>query len=185
MRIDRSKHSLFGASKVAADVVVQEYGRYFDEDVLPPRRLPDPAPPFGRRVPRFPRVPDAVHHERNAYAVFGYRGKQLATTSTAPITIRAFKCYFFMQSRAVERSTTSAAACFSNCSMIEAIGECERIAGRELRWQLSERNRLGDHRWWISDLSEFRTDYPEWRLRFGIEEILREIYDRNSERWAA
>jgi CDP-paratose 2-epimerase len=70
-----------------------------------------------------------------------------------------------------------------NCSMLEAIEACERIAGAELRWELSERARIGDHRWWISDLSEFQADYPDWSLRYGIEEILQEMYEQNAERW--
>jgi hypothetical protein len=56
---------------------------------------------------------------------------------------------------------------------------------RELDWELSDQHRVGDHRWWISDLGEFRRDYPEWRLRYGIEEILREIHEQNVERWTA
>jgi CDP-paratose 2-epimerase len=72
---------------------------------------------------------------------------------------------------------------FSNCSMLEAIDACEGIAGRELSWELSDENRIGDHRWWISDVAEFEADYPEWSLRFGIDEILREMYEQNVERW--
>jgi CDP-paratose 2-epimerase len=73
---------------------------------------------------------------------------------------------------------------FTNVSMIEAIGVCEEIAGRKLECALSEQARLGDHRRWISDLAAFKTDYREWRLTFGIEEVLRDIYERNVEQWA-
>ena len=69
--------------------------------------------------------------------------------------------------------------------MLEAIEACERISGNELRWTLSDDNRIGDHRWWISDLSAFRADYPEWDLRYGIEEILQEMIEQNAERWLA
>jgi len=72
----------------------------------------------------------------------------------------------------------------SNCSMLEAIASCEQIAGRELSWDLVETPRIGDHRWWISDLREFRADYPSWQLRYGIEDILREIHERNVELWS-
>jgi CDP-paratose 2-epimerase len=71
----------------------------------------------------------------------------------------------------------------ANCSMLEAIELCERIAGRELDWELSDRPRIGDHRWWISDLREFEADYPAWEPRHGIEATLREIYEGNAERW--
>ncbi len=69
--------------------------------------------------------------------------------------------------------------------MLEAIEICERIAGRELSWEMSEEPRIGDHRWWISDLAPFDADYPDWRLRYVIEEILREMYEPNAERWTA
>ena len=69
--------------------------------------------------------------------------------------------------------------------MLEAIELCERIAGRELDWRLPDEPRIGDHRWWISDLREFEADYPGWTLRYGIEETLSEIHERNAERWLA
>jgi CDP-paratose 2-epimerase len=69
--------------------------------------------------------------------------------------------------------------------MLEAIEACQRIAGRELEWKLVDEARVGDHRWWISDLAEFQTDFPDWAPRFGTEEILGEIYEQNVERWTA
>jgi NAD(P)-dependent dehydrogenase (short-subunit alcohol dehydrogenase family) len=71
------------------------------------------------------------------------------------------------------------------CSMVEAIGLCERIAGRELDWTLSEEARTGDHRWWISDLGEFTRDYPDWSQDYDLEGTLHEIHDENAERWSA
>ena len=71
----------------------------------------------------------------------------------------------------------------SNCSMLEAIDACERIAGRELDWELSDDARVGDHMWWISDLDEFRTDHPQWDVEHDTERILRDIYEQNAERW--
>jgi CDP-paratose 2-epimerase len=68
--------------------------------------------------------------------------------------------------------------------MLEAIDACERIAGRPLSWERSDEARVGDHRWWISDLSEFQSDYPDWAPRYGIEDTLREIYEENVERWS-
>jgi CDP-paratose 2-epimerase len=71
---------------------------------------------------------------------------------------------------------------FSNCSMLEATAMCEEIAGRELDWTLSDDARIGDHRWWISDLLQFRRDYPDWTLCYDVPAILREIHDANAER---
>jgi CDP-paratose 2-epimerase len=67
--------------------------------------------------------------------------------------------------------------------MLEAIRLSEKIAGRELDWTLSDEARVGDHRWWISDLGEFARDYPGWQIQYGVEEILREIHDETIERW--
>jgi CDP-paratose 2-epimerase len=67
--------------------------------------------------------------------------------------------------------------------MLEAIALCEEVAGRQLSWTLCDQARIGDHRWWISDLSPFEADYPGWSLEHDVDSILREIHDRNAERW--
>jgi CDP-paratose 2-epimerase len=69
--------------------------------------------------------------------------------------------------------------------MLEAITMCEQITGRELDWTLSEDNRVGDHRWWISDVEPFRRDYPDWRITYRVDDVLREIYEHNAELWTA
>ncbi len=68
-------------------------------------------------------------------------------------------------------------------SMLEAIDACERITGRRLEWTYSETARTGDHRWWVSDLSSWERDYPDWKLRYDVDDILQAIYDVNVERW--
>ena len=73
---------------------------------------------------------------------------------------------------------------FSNCSMLEAIEVCERVAGCELSREMGEEPRIGDHRWWISDLDPFQADYPGFELRYGVEDILGEMYEQNLERWS-
>jgi CDP-paratose 2-epimerase len=73
----------------------------------------------------------------------------------------------------------------SNCSMREAIALCERISGRQLNWTISDRARMGDHRWWVSVFSEFQRDYPEWKLEYDLETTVREIHDHNAEHWLA
>ena len=69
--------------------------------------------------------------------------------------------------------------------MLEAIELCRQVAGRDLDYELSDQARMGDHRWWISDLSEFQRDYPGFELTYGIEDVLREIHDVNVEHWTA
>jgi CDP-paratose 2-epimerase len=68
--------------------------------------------------------------------------------------------------------------------MLEAIEMCQEITGNELRWDYSEKNRNGDHIWWITDLSKFRSHYPDWRPEYDVPRILREISEVGSERWS-
>jgi CDP-paratose 2-epimerase len=182
MSIDRSTHSLFGVSKAAADLLVQEYGRYFAM----------PTVCFRGGCLTGPRHAGAMLHGFLAYlmkctvtgtpyTVFGYGGKQVRDNIHSADLVACFDAFHRAPRSAGVYNIGGGRE--SNCSMLEAIDLCERIAGRELDWQLSDENRIGDHRWWISDLGEFRRDYPDWELRYGIEEILREIHEHNVERW--
>jgi CDP-paratose 2-epimerase len=74
---------------------------------------------------------------------------------------------------------------FSNASVLEAIAMSERIAGRPLHWTYSDRNRIGDHIWWIGDNGKFQSHYPNWRMQYDVQGILTEIYEMNRERWVA
>ena len=118
----------------------------------------------------------------DAYVVLGYGGKQVRDNIHSADLVAAFEAFHRLPRRAAVYNIGGGRQ--SNCSMLEAIKACERIAGRELDWSLAEDNRIGDHRWWISDLREFRADYPSWQLQYGIEEILREIHERNVELWS-
>jgi CDP-paratose 2-epimerase len=95
--------------------------------------------------------------------------------------IRAFDC-FFKRPRAGEVYNIGGGR-FSNCSVIEAIGLCEQITGRAMKWEYVEGNRMGDHIWWISDVSRFSSHYPEWSLTHNVPSICRELYEGNAERW--
>jgi CDP-paratose 2-epimerase len=117
------------------------------------------------------------------YTVFGYGAKQVRDNIHSADLVEA--CMSFHRSPRAAAVYNIGGGRESNCSMLEAIELSERIAGKALSWELSEEARRGDHRWWISDLDEFRADYPEWGIRYGIEAILREIYELNVERWAA
>ena len=104
------------------------------------------------------------------YTVFGYEGKQVRDNIHSADLIAAFDAF-----RAAPRAAAVyniGGGRFSNCSMLEAIEVCERVAGRELSWEMGEEPRIGDHRWWISDLAPFEADYPDWKLRYGVEDIL-------------
>jgi CDP-paratose 2-epimerase len=117
------------------------------------------------------------------YTVFGYGGKQVRDNIHSADLVRAFEAFQAAPRQAAVYNIGGGRD--SNCSMLEAIAACEEIAGRSLEWELSDDARVGDHRWWISDLSGFRRDYPAWRLEYGIDQILREIYEAGVEHWAA
>jgi CDP-paratose 2-epimerase len=182
MSIDESTHSLFGVSKAAADLLVQEYGRYFEMPTVCFRGGCLTGPQHaGAKLHGFLAYLMKCTVTGEHYTVFGYGGKQVRDNIHSADLVAAFLAF--------QRDPKPAAVYnigggrFSNCSMLEAIEACERIAGRELDWELSEDNRIGDHRWWISDLAEFEADYPNWSLRYGIDEILQEMYEQNVERW--
>jgi len=175
MSIDRSTHSLFGVSKAAADLLVQEYGRYFDMPTVCFRGGCLTGPQHaGAELHGFLAYLMKCVVEGRPYTVFGYGGKQVRDNIHCADLVSAFAAFAEAPRSAAVYNIGGGRA--SNCSMLEAIEACERISGRELDWTLSDENRIGDHRWWISDLSRFQADYPEWQLNHGIEEILVEIY---------
>ena len=184
MSIDSTMHSLFGASKAAADLVVQEYGRYFEMPTVCFRGGCLTGPNHaGTMLHGFLSYLMRCTVTGELYTVFGYGGKQVRDNIHSADLVEA--CMAFHASPRPGAVYNIGGGRESNCSMLEAIEACQRIAGRELSWELGAEPRRGDHRWWISDLDEFRADYPEWEIRRGIETILREIYELNAERWAA
>ena len=184
MPIDCTLHSLFGVSKTAADLLVQEYGRYFDMPTVCFRGgcLTGPSH-AGAQLHGFLSYLMRCTVSGTPYTVFGYGGKQVRDNIHSSDVVRAFEAFHAAPRAGAVYNLGGGRA--SNCSLLEAIEACERIAGRRLDWTLSETARTGDHRWWISDLSDFRRDYPAWAPRYDLETTLREIHDANAERWAA
>jgi CDP-paratose 2-epimerase len=117
------------------------------------------------------------------YTVFGYKGKQVRDNIHSSDLIAAFFEFFKAPRQGAVYNIGGGR--HSNCSMLEAIELCERIAGRPMQWTYSDSNRTGDHMWWISDLARFRADYPGWKLRYDVPAILREIHEENRQRWSA
>jgi len=184
MSIDRSTHSLFGVSKASADLLVQEFGRYFDMPTVCFRGGCLTGPNHaGTQLHGFLSYLMRCAVIGDRYTVFGYGGKQVRDNIHSADLVSAFHAF--------HRSPRAAAVYNigggreSNCSMLEAIEECERITGRPLDWALSDENRIGDHRWWISDLEPFRRDYPDWRITYDVSAILGEIHDHNVDAWAS
>src|SRR3954447_25966221 len=184
MSIDGCMHSLFGVSKAAADLMVQEYGRYFDMPTVCFRGgcLTGPSH-AGTQLHGFLSYLMRCTVTGEPYTVFGYEGKQVRDNIHAHDVVRAFAAFHAKPRPAAVYNLGGGRE--SNVSMLEAIELCERIAGHKLDYTVSDQARIGDHRWWISDLDAFKRDHPGWSLTFGIDDVLRDIHDRNVEQWAA
>jgi len=183
MSTDHTMHSLFGVSKLAADLLVQEYGRYFGMKTACFRGGCLTGPNHsGTELHGFLAYLMKCAVTNTPYSIFGYKKKQVRDNIHSADLIRAFH-KFFEHPRAGEVYNIGGGPS-SNCSMLEAIALCESITGKELRTRYVEENRRGDHIWWISDLTHFEEHYPGWKLEYDVPRILREIYELNLERWS-
>lgn len=182
LAIDTSLHSLFGTSKLAADVLVQEYGRYFGlrtacfrgGTLTGPNHSATELHGFLAYVMRC-----AI--TRTPYRVFGYKGKQVRDAIHCADLISAFDC-FFRDPRSGEVYNIGGGR-HSNASVLEAIALTQEIAEVEVSWTYDETHRIGDHIWWIGDNARFETHYPGWKLEYDVPRILAEIHDANVNRW--
>jgi CDP-paratose 2-epimerase len=181
MSIDQTLHSLFGASKVAADVLVQEYGRYFGlkTGVFRGGCLTGPAH-SGAELHGFLAYLVKCVVTGKPYTVYGYRGKQVRDNIHAHDLVNAF--WHFSQAPRAGAVYNLGGSRHSNCSMLEAIARVEELCGRRLNYTLSQQARAGDHIWWVSDVRRFRAHYPAWEYRYDQEAILREIVEAVRER---
>jgi len=175
MSIDQTKHSIFGASKVAADVMVQEYGRYFGMKTACFRGgcLTGPAH-AGAELHGFLAYLMKCTVTGRPYRVFGYKGKQVRDNIHSQDLVEAF--WQFFQSPRCGEVYNMGGGRHSNCSMLEAIALCEEISGEKLDYSYVEDNRIGDHIWWVSDVRNFQSHFPAWKYRYGLREILEEIH---------
>lgn len=173
-RIDRTLHSLFGASKTAGDVMAQEYGRYFGMKVGVFRGgcLTGPSH-SGVELHGFLSylVKTAVTGQR--YTIFGYKGKQVRDQIHSVDVIRAFEA-FAADPRPGEVYNLGGGRS-NSVSVLESIALIEKKTGRRMDWRYDERNRRGDHICYISDLSKLQSDYPSWRLTRTLDDILDEL----------
>jgi CDP-paratose 2-epimerase len=184
MSIDQSTHSVFGASKVAADVLVQEYGRYFSLPTAIFRGGCLTGPNHsGTKLHGFLAYLMKCVATGEKYTVFGYKGKQVRDNIHSFDLVAAFDEVF--RAPRVGEVYNMGGTRHSNCSMLEAIAQCEAIAGRKLDWTYTDDNRVGDHIWYISDAAKFKAHYPAWKQQYDLNGLLTEIYEKNAERWNA
>jgi CDP-paratose 2-epimerase len=177
MSIDHTKHSLFGASKLAADILVQEYGRYFgmNTGIFRGGCLTGPNH-AGTQLHGFLSYLVKCAMTDTHYTIFGYKGKQVRDNIHSYDLVNMF-WYFYQNPRSGEVYNAGGGR-HSNCSMLEAIDEIELISGKKLKYSVSGDNRIGDHIWWISDLSKFKSHYPDWNYKYDLRDILGQIIER-------
>jgi len=180
MSIDASTHSLMGVSKVAGDLLAQEYGRYFGINTVTFRGgcLTGPGH-AGAPLHGFLSYLVKCAVTGTPYTVLGYKGKQVRDNIHAHDLVNAF--WHVLQAPRAGAVYNIGGARHSNCSMLEAISVCEEMTGRPMTWSYNDQNRVGDHIWWISDVSRFRQDYPGWNFTYDIRRILRDIHDTTRE----
>lgn len=179
MSIDQTKHSLFGASKVAADIMVQEYGKYFGmkTGVFRGGCLTGPNH-SGTKLHGFLSYLMKCAITGDKYTVFGYQGKQVRDNIHSWDLVNMF-WHFYQNPRAGEVYNAGGGR-HSNCSMAEAIAMCEKITGKPMNYEYTETNRIGDQIWWISDVSKFKSHYPDWTWKYNINDIMSQIYENTS-----
>ena len=182
MSIDNSKHSVFGASKVAADVMVQEYGRYFGikTGVFRGGCLTGPAHSGAELHGFLAYLIKCIVYEKQ-YTIFGYKGKQVRDNIHSNDLVRAF--WHFCQNPKAGAVYNIGGSRYSNCSVLEAIEIAQKKAGKPLFYSISDKAREGDHIWWVSDVRRFQQDYPDWEFEYDLETIIEEIVEATTEKW--
>ncbi len=181
MTIDQSKHSLFGASKVAADILVQEYGKYFGmkTGVFRGGCLTGPNH-SGTQLHGFLAYLMKCAITKQQYTVFGYNGKQVRDNIHSSDLVNMF--WHFYQNPKQGEVYNAGGGRFANCSMKEAVVLCEKITGNKMNISYTDENRIGDHIWYISDLTKFRSHYPDWYWKYDLDTTLLQIYESISGR---
>lgn len=174
MSLDQTTHSLFGVSKATADLMVQEYGRYFklNTGVFRGGCLTGPQH-SGTQLHGFLSYLAKCIINGDNYTIFGYKGKQVRDNIHAYDLVNMF--WHFHQNPRPGEVYNAGGGRQSNISMLEAIVKIEKITGQKAIVEYSADNRIGDHIWYISNLDKFKQHYPQWRQKYGIDEILSEI----------
>ncbi len=174
-RIDQSKHSIFGASKVAADVMVQEYGRYFGIPTCCLRGGCLTGPNHsGVELHGFLSYLIKCNVEQKKYTIYGYKGKQVRDNIHS-VDVVAFVREFLAKPRVAEVYNLGGGRS-NSVSILEAFSKIGAISGKEMIYEYRDENRLGDHVCYISDLSKMKSHYPSWGISKSLDDIFQEIY---------
>lgn len=182
MSVDQTTHSLFGASKLAADVMVQEYGRYFGlrTGVFRGGCLTGPRQ-AGAELHGFLAYLMKCAVTGREYRILGHKGKQVRDILHCADLVAAFVA--FHRAPRAGAVYNMGGSRFSHCSLLEAVTLCAELTGRRMKTSYVATPRLGDHIWWVSDVARFQADYPEWRVTRNVRDILAEILEYHRTRW--
>ncbi|MBM3245239.1 MAG: NAD-dependent epimerase/dehydratase family protein [Candidatus Omnitrophica bacterium] len=180
MSIDNCLHSVFGASKVSADILAQEYGKYFGirAGIFRGGCLTGPAH-SGAELHGFLSYLVKCAVTGRPYSIFGYKGKQVRDNIHSYDLVNAFY-HFFKNPRCGEVYNIGGGR-FANVSVLEAIKMLEKLTAKKFNFEYVQQNRCGDHIWWISDCGKFKSHYPEWDYKYNIEDTINEIYQAQKE----
>lgn len=174
MSLDHTTHSVFGASKVAADVLVQEYGNYFGMKTAVFRGGCLTGPNHsGAKLHGFLSYLAKCNLTGDHYTIFGYKGKQVRDNIHSYDLVNMF--WHFYNSPKKGEVYNAGGSRFSNCSMLEAIDILEEVSGKKMNYSYTTDNRVGDHIWYISDVHKFKSHYPEWEYKYDLKDIISQI----------
>ena len=175
MSIDHTTHSIFGTSKAAADLLVQEYGRYFNLKTVTFRGgCLTGENHSGAQLHGFLSfLIKSIINNKN-YSVFGYKGKQVRDNIHSTDVVSAFDEFIKKPLRGGKVYNLGGGR-ENSCSILEAIKMIEQISGKKSKYKILNKNRIGDHIWWISDNSEFKKDYPRWKIRTKLKKSIEKM----------
>ncbi|MEK7497413.1 MAG: NAD-dependent epimerase/dehydratase family protein, partial [Patescibacteria group bacterium] len=174
MSLDHCTHSIFGVSKASADLMVQEHGRYFNLKTAVFRGgcLTGPAHSSAQLHGFLAYLVHSIANDKE-YTIFGYRGKQVRDNIHSYDVVNAF--YHFYKKPRVGEAYNIGGSRYSNVSVVEAIAKIEKVLGKKVKTKYVNQNRIGDHIWYISDVSKFQKHYPDWKYTYNSDQIIEEL----------
>ncbi len=180
MSIDNSKHSIFGSSKVAADILVQEYGKYFNLNTVCFRGgcLTGPSH-SGAELHGFLSYLVKCCLKGKLYKVYGYKGKQVRDNIHSSDLVNMIWEFIKRPSRGEVYNVGGGIN--NSCSILEAINLIEKITKKKMKYKIMKQNRIGDHIWYITNLRKFKKNYPKWKLKYSLKQIISEIIKEQSQ----
>jgi CDP-paratose 2-epimerase len=175
MSIDHTTHSLFGASKTSADLLVQEYGRYFNLNTACFRGgCLTGENHSGAKLHGFLSFLVKTIVNNKKYSIYGYKGKQVRDNIHSLDVTRAFH-EFIKKPKVGGKVYNLGGGRENSCSILEAISLIEKISNKKCSYKILKENRIGDHMWWISDNSEFKKDYPKWKINISLKQSVEQM----------